>query len=236
MKNNRAVHDESAPCPFALVPDKLQEQQDRIQTSNSGNAPLPVYQSLEEISQCIRKCTRCSLCKTRNQTVPGEGNAQMPDILFIGEGPGRQEDRQGRPFVGPAGQLLDKMIKAMGYQRKEVFIANIVKCRAHDPVSGKDRAPLPEETAACLPWLKAQIQLIQPNVMVSLGKPAIETLTGQQLSINRERGTWRTYEGIDLLPTFHPSYLLRSPSKKKEAWLDLKAVLAHLGKAVPSKK
>jgi len=188
--------------------------------------------TLDEIAGQIRTCSACPLHSSRKNTVPGEGNPNRPDIMFIGEGPGAAEDAQGRPFVGEAGRLLDKMITAgMGYAREEVFIANIVKCRPPG-----NRVPLPEEMAACTPYLKAQIALIQPKLIVALGKTSVEGLLNEKVAITRMRGTWRTYEGIDLMPTFHPAYLLRSPSKKREVWADLQAVLAKLGKEPPAKK
>jgi len=187
--------------------------------------------TLEEIEGQIRTCNTCPLHTSRKNTVPGEGNPNQPDVMFIGEGPGADEDAQGRPFVGKAGQLLDKMIVAMGYKREEVFIANIVKCRPPG-----NRVPLPEEMSACTPYLKAQIALIQPKLIVALGKTAVEGLLNERVAITRLRGTWRTYEGIDLMPTFHPAYLLRSPGKKREVWTDLQAVLTKLGKEPPAKK
>ena len=187
--------------------------------------------SLEEIAGQIRVCTACPLHQSRTNTVPGEGNPRRPDILFVGEGPGAEEDQQGRPFVGAAGQLLDKMIAAMGYSRQDVFIANMVKCRPPG-----NRVPLPEEMSACVPYLKAQIELIRPKIIVALGKTAVQGLLGKDVAITRFRGTWCTYEGIDLMPTYHPAYLLRLPGKKGETWADLKAVLAKLGKEAPLKK
>lgn len=185
--------------------------------------------TIEEVAKQISTCTGCDLNGSRTKTVPGEGNATAPDILFIGEGPGAEEDAQGRPFVGEAGQLLTKMIGAMGYTREQVFITNIVKCRAPGA-----RVPLPEEISACSPYLRKQIELIQPKIIVALGKMAVEGLLNKQVAITRFRGTWCTYEGIDLMPTFHPAYLLRSPGKKREAWEDLQAVMAKLGR--PSQK
>jgi DNA polymerase len=181
--------------------------------------------TVEEIAKQISTCTACGLHASRNKTVPGEGNADHPDILFIGEGPGADEDAQGRPFVGAAGQLLTKMIGAMGYSRDQVFIANIVKCRPPG-----NRVPSPEEMSACSPYLRKQIELIQPKIIVALGKTSIEGLLNKTVAITRFRGTWCKYEGIDLMPTFHPAYLLRSPGKKREAWEDLQAVMAKLGK------
>ncbi len=187
--------------------------------------------TLEEIAGQIRVCTACPLHASRKNTVPGEGNPNRPDILFVGEGPGADEDAQGRPFVGAAGQLLDKMIAGMGYKREEVFIANIVKCRPPG-----NRVPLPEEMNACVPYLKAQIALIKPKIIVALGKTAVQGLLREKVAITKFRGTWCKYEGIDLMPTYHPSFLLRSPSHKGEAWADLKTVLAKLGKEPPVKK
>jgi len=187
--------------------------------------------TLEEIAGQIRVCAACPLHASRKNTVPGEGSPNRPDIMFIGEGPGADEDAQGRPFVGAAGQLLDKMIEAMGYKREEVFIANIVKCRPPG-----NRVPLPEEMNACVPYLKAQIALIRPKIIVALGKTAVQGLLQAEVAITKFRGTWCKYEGVDLMPTYHPAYLLRSPGKKGEAWADLKAVLAKLGKEPPAKK
>ncbi|MBN2686424.1 MAG: hypothetical protein JXR40_14175 [Pontiellaceae bacterium] len=192
-------------------------------------APIPTdFESLEQIAEHVLRCRNCPLCQERMHAVPGEGNGDAPDIMFVGEGPGADEDQQGRPFVGKAGQLLDKMIEAMGYKREQVFIANIVKCRPPN-----NRKPLPEEMELCMPYLRQQIRLIRPKVIVGLGGTAIEGLLGKKVGITRMRGIWQEYQGIRLMPTFHPSYLLRDASKKKEAWLDLKTVLAELGKEPP---
>lgn len=189
------------------------------------------FQSLDDIAVHISSCRNCPLHQGRIQTVPGEGNTDSPDILFIGEGPGADEDAQGRPFVGKAGQLLTKMIEAMGYSREELFIANVVKCRPPGT-----RAPLPEEMEMCLPYLRQQIGLIKPKVIVGLGATAIKGLLGKTAGIMRLRGTWQEYEGIKLMPTFHPTYLLRDPSKKKVVWQDLQLVLKELGKEPPPRK
>ncbi len=204
-------------------------------------APAPVQvpgddirvtgKTLEEIAEQIAACTACGLCKSRNKTVPGEGCADRPDVMFIGEGPGADEDAQGRPFVGKAGQLLTKMIGAMGYTREQVYIANIVKCRPPG-----NRVPSAEEMSTCSPYLRRQIELIKPKIIVALGKTAIEGLLNKKVAITRFRGTWSTCEGIDMMPTFHPTYLLRSPNKKREAWTDLQAVLARLGKTPPNSR
>jgi DNA polymerase len=186
--------------------------------------------TVEEIAKQISTCSACGLHASRNKTVPGEGNPNSPDILFIGEGPGADEDTQGRPFGGEAGQLLTKMIGAMGYTRENIFITNIVKCRAPGA-----RIPSPEEISTCSAYLRAQIKLIKPKLIVALGKVAIEGLLNKPVAITRLRGTWCKYEGIDMMPTFHPGYLLKSPGKKRETWADMQAVLAKLGKAPPNK-
>jgi DNA polymerase len=194
--------------------------------------PVPEHlQSIEEIAAHVSTCRNCPLCGGRTNTVPGEGNADAPDIMFVGEGPGADEDAQGRPFVGEAGQLLTKMIDAMGYRREEVFITNIVKCRPPN-----NRPPLPEEMEACLPYLRQQIGLIKPKTIIGMGATAVKGLLGKTAGITRLRGTWQEYDGIRLMPTFHPSYLLRDPSKKKEVWQDLQQVLKELGKEPPPKK
>ena len=194
--------------------------------------PIPSdFESLEALSAHVSQCRNCPLGQERTHTVPGEGCADAPDIMFIGEGPGADEDAHGRPFVGKAGKLLDKMIEAMGYRREEVYIANVVKCRPPN-----NRKPQREEMDMCLPYLRQQIRLIRPRVIVGLGGTAMEGLLGKPVGITRMRGVWQEYQGIRLMPTFHPSYLLRDPSKKKDAWLDLQAVLAELGKKPPPRK
>lgn len=196
-----------------------------------ASVPIPdEFASVEEIAAHISTCRNCPLCQTRTNTVPGEGNADTPDIMFIGEGPGADEDAQGRPFVGKAGLLLTKMIEAMGYKREQVFIANVVKCRPPN-----NRTPLPEEMEACLPYLQQQIGLVRPKVIVGLGATAIKGLLGKTAGITRLRGTWQEYAGTRLMPTFHPSYLLRDPSKKKDVWQDLQLVLEVLGKKPPAR-
>lgn len=208
-----------------------------IPASPAKSAPAPqnsvrvIGKTLEDIAGQVRTCSACPLHASRKNTVPGEGNPNRPDIMFVGEGPGADEDVQGRPFVGAAGQLLDKMIAGMGYKREDVFIANIVKCRPPG-----NRVPMPEEMNACVPYLKAQIAFIKPKIIVALGKTAVQGLLREDVAITKFRGTWCQYEGIDLMPTYHPSFLLRSPSHKGDAWADLKAVLTKLGKEPPPKK
>lgn len=186
--------------------------------------------ALEALRAEMGDCQHCKLCKTRKQIVFGVGNP-VADICFVGEGPGADEDLQGEPFVGKAGQLLTQMIKAMGYQREEVYICNVVKCR---PPNNRD--PEEEEVLACQSYVLRQIEVIRPRVLVALGKHAAWMLCGEKVPITRMRGTWKQHRGIPLMPTFHPSYLLRNPDEKRPVWEDLKAVLRHLGRPVPEKK
>jgi DNA polymerase len=178
---------------------------------------------LQQIRDDIGDCKRCKLCSGRTKIVFGVGSPKA-ELVFIGEGPGADEDRTGEPFVGAAGQLLTKMIQAMGLTREQVYICNVVKCR---PPGNRD--PEPDEIAACEGFLKAQVAAIKPKVVVTLGKFAAQTLLKTDRPISRMRGQWHTYEGIRLMPTFHPSYLLRSPTEKRKAWDDLKLVMAELG-------
>lgn len=177
---------------------------------------------LQAVREELGDCRRCKLHQGRTNLVYGVGNPEA-HLVFVGEGPGADEDKQGEPFVGKAGQLLTKMIEAMGYQRGEVYICNVVKCRPPG-----NRNPEPDEIAACEPFLKKQLGAIRPRMIVALGKFAVQCLLRDDSPISRLRGRFRSYEGIQLMPTFHPAYLLRDPTKKKEAWEDLKAVVAAL--------
>ena len=194
-----------------------------------GVATLPASEALTlvQLAAAIARCKRCSLHRTRTQTVPGQGSPR-PDILFVGEAPGADEDAQGLAFVGRAGQLLTKMIAAMGYRRDEIFIANILKCRPPE-----NRPPLPDEMQTCLPYLKAQIALLKPKVIVALGATAIRGLLNLDRGITKLRGQWFAFEGIPLMPTYHPAYLLRNEAAKPETWADLQDVLRRLGRTPP---
>jgi len=178
--------------------------------------------------QEVRGCVKCELCRSRTQTVFGEGDPEAP-VMFIGEGPGQHEDETGRPFVGRAGELLTNMINAMGYRREQVYIANLVKCR---PLN--NRTPTPVEAQACWDYLRRQIELIRPKVIVTLGGPATKMLLQTDTGITRLRGTWHAYEGIDppipLMPTFHPAYLLRSytTDNRRKVWSDLQQVMQRI--------
>lgn len=184
-------------------------------------------------AQQVKGCTKCGLCKGRTQTVFGEGDIDAK-IMFIGEGPGENEDLTGRPFVGRAGDKLTDMIRGMGLGREQVYICNIVKCRPPN-----NRVPEPEEVAACAPYLETQIETIRPKVIVTLGAPAAKyILQNEKLAITKTRGTWHEYRGIKVMPTFHPSYILRvyTPEIRGQVWSDLLQVMSELGMKIPSKK
>ena len=166
----------------------------------------------------IGVCEKCRLCETRTNVVPGEGDPHAR-LMFIGEGPGQEEDRQGRPFVGRSGELLTRMIQAIGMERTEVYICNVVKCRPP-----KNRNPEPDEAAACLDYLRAQVALVRPRVVVLLGKVACQYTIRDQVFITRDHGRWYEQKGVWFMPTFHPSALLRDPSKKRDAWEDFQKV------------
>ena len=182
----------------------------------------PAPETLSVIQQDLGDCTRCKLSAGRTNIVFGVGN---PDarLMFVGEAPGRDEDLQAEPFVGRAGQLLNRMIAAMGLARSDVYIANIVKCRPN-----QNRDPEPDEVEACEPFLLRQIGAIQPEVIVALGRYACQTLLRKTTPISRLRGKWDTYGDIPLMPTFHPAYLLRNPAGKKPVWQDLQQVMKRL--------
>ena len=181
---------------------------------------------LDRVAQEIAGCTACKLCERRNRTVPGEG-ALDPPILFIGEGPGADEDASGRPFVGRAGQLLDKMIAAISLERRQVYIANIVKCRPPE-----NRQPEPDEVRACASYLERQIAALQPRLICTLGLPATRALLPDVRAISAVRGREFVYGGVPLVPTFHPAYLLRNPAAKPQAWEDLQVIARRLGIAI----
>ena len=181
----------------------------------------------------VRGCTRCRLCENRTNTVFGEGDADAR-VFFIGEGPGENEDLQGRPFVGRAGEMLNKWIAAMGLRREQVYIANIVKCRPPG-----NRVPMPDEVATCTPYLERQLEIIRPRVIVTLGLPSLKYMMNDpKLTMGRSRGQWREWRGIRLMPTFHPAYVLRLYTDETRAavWSDLQAVMAELGLPLPARK
>jgi len=188
----------------------------------TGKAPDAGPDTLQALAVAAGSCTSCRLCAGRTHVVFGAGDPDAA-LMFVGEGPGADEDRLGEPFVGRAGQLLNAMIRAMGLRREDVYIANIVKCR---PPGNRD--PEPDEAAACLPYLVRQVDLVDPRVIVTLGRVAARFMLGTTAPISSYRGRWQRWRDRDVMPTFHPAYLLRSPSGKPTAWADLKAVMLRL--------
>ena len=202
----------------------------RRQQSSQHKADL-----LTAVRERVRVCTKCKhLACSRTQTVFGVGNPDA-DLMFIGEAPGADEDQQGEPFVGRAGQLLTRIIRAMNFAREDVYIANILKCRPDTaPGSFGNRPPTPAEMQTCRPYLMEQIDIIQPSVLVALGAVAVEGLLGMRGTMRELRGRWHTYNNIPLMITYHPAYLLRnqSPSEKRKVWEDMLQVLERLGRPI----
>ena len=189
----------------------------------TGSSATFEAKTLEELRAAIGDCRRCKLWPGRTHLVFGVGNPKAR-LMFIGEGPGRDEDLQGEPFVGRAGQLLTDIItKGMGLKREDVYIANVVKCRPPE-----NRNPEPDEVASCEPFLKKQIDLVRPEIIIALGKFAVQTLLQSKVPITKVRGNWYIYHGIKLMPTFHPAYLLRNPGDKKLVWEDIKKVIKEM--------
>lgn len=186
--------------------------------------------SLESLQAVLGDCTRCKLSSGRKTIVFGTGNP-CAELMFVGEGPGEEEDLQGLPFVGRAGALLTDIItKGMGLKREDVYIANVIKCRPPN-----NRNPELDEIAACEPFLRKQIALVRPKVLVALGKFAAQVLLRSRVPISKLRGVWSEFDGVPLMPTFHPAYLLRNPADKRLVWEDVKQVLERLGRAVPQR-
>jgi uracil-DNA glycosylase family 4 len=178
--------------------------------------------TLEEIREEMGKCRRCNLYRGAKSLVFGDGNPDA-DLMFIGEAPGAEEDQQGLPFVGAAGQLLNNLLSKLGLRRDEVYITNVVKSRPPD-----NRDPLPEEIEACLPFLEKQIRAIRPKVIVTLGRIAAHALLRTRAPITQLRGKWQQYGDIRVMPTFHPSYLLRLPKERHKTWVDMQQVMEYL--------
>ncbi|MBE0576140.1 MAG: uracil-DNA glycosylase [Desulfuromonadales bacterium] len=193
----------------------------------SKNHPcIGTYSALQETLDTIRTdlgdCQRCGLAASRTKLVFGVGNPNAR-LVLVGEAPGREEDLKGEPFVGEAGQLLDRILLAMGMQREDVYLCNVLKCRPPD-----NRDPNPDEVATCEPFLVRQLAVIRPQVIVGLGRFAVHSLLKTKTPISRLRGEWQRYQGIPLMPTYHPAYLLRNPEAKRDVWEDMKEVLRML--------
>ncbi len=195
-------------------------------TPPSPRAPEPpALDDWTALATQAHDCTKCRLAGTRTNVVFGVGSPNA-DLMFVGEAPGRDEDLKGEPFVGRAGQLLTDIIKAMKLTRDDVYIANVIKCRPPE-----NRNPEPDELEACRPFIRRQVELIQPKVIVTLGRFALQSLLEKSYGITSVRGQWLEYDGIKVMPTYHPAYLLRNPAAKKDVWTDMKKVMAELGTA-----
>jgi uracil-DNA glycosylase family 4 len=212
---------------------------EKIDVADSERVGGSKAEILASLQSRVASCTKCShLASSRTQTVFGVGNPNA-EIMFVGEAPGADEDAQGEPFVGRAGQLLTKIIRAMGFPRENVYIANILKCRPDMPGGSLgNRAPTPQEMQTCRPYLLEQIRIIQPKVIVALGAVAVEGLLGTRGTMRELRGRWNSFNGTPLMITYHPAYLLRnqSPSEKRKVWEDMLQVLEKLDKPISEKQ
>ena len=225
--------------------EKIRDGSDRPPSASHSalaqlfQAPPGKAELLSTISERVSVCINCPhLARSRTQTVFGIGNPDA-DVMFIGEAPGADEDAQGEPFVGRAGQLLTKIIETMGFDRREVYIANVLKCRPDMPAGiPGNRPPTPEEMQTCLPYLARQIEIIQPRVLVALGATAVEGLLGSRGTMRDLRGKWHSYSETPLMITYHPSYLLRNqaPSEKRKVWEDMLQVLERLERPITDKQ
>ncbi|MEA3471133.1 MAG: uracil-DNA glycosylase [Thermodesulfobacteriota bacterium] len=195
-----------------------------VQGERETGAVYSKARRLEDIREELGDCRRCDLYRTRKNLVFGEGSPEA-ELVFVGEAPGESEDIQGKPFVGRAGQLLTRIIEAMGLKRSDVYICNILKCRPPG-----NRNPRPEEIQICEPFLIKQLQAIRPTVICAMGTFAAKTLLQTEMPISKLRGRFHTYQGIELMPTYHPAYLLRNPGGKKQVWSDMQMIMEHLGK------
>jgi DNA polymerase len=226
----------AAPAPVErAAPAPAQPPRAPIPASGAGGVLVPPLafetppsgpraDALAALRAEIGECTRCRLCEQRKAIVFGEGNPDA-SVVFVGEGPGADEDRSGRPFVGRAGELLTRMIAAVGWRREDVYIANIVKCRPPE-----NREPRPDEVGTCIPFLERQLGAIAPRVIVTLGKPAAQALLERPVAISKLRGIWHEWRGVPLMPTFHPAFLLRNYTRetRQAVWDDLRAVRARV--------
>ena len=239
----RAVPAAPAPVAPASLPAPIDCPNPAASPAPALVATAPVSEAkaaaFAELRARALACVKCpNLASSRKNVVFGVGSPDA-SLMFVGEAPGADEDQQGEPFVGKAGQLLTKIIQTMGFQRSTVYIANILKCRPDTPgQSAGNRKPTPQEMETCIPYLHEQIDLIQPKVIVALGATAVEGLLGKTIGITKLRGQWRTYRNIPLMPTYHPAYLLRNQalSEKRRVWEDMLAVLEKLDAPVSEKQ
>jgi uracil-DNA glycosylase family 4 len=236
-------------APAAVIAPKPTEVKPAsVRTTSLIETPVPALPSLSreaksvafaQLQQRVMACVQCAhLASSRKNVVFGVGSIDA-QLMFVGEAPGADEDAQGEPFVGKAGQLLTKIIQTMGLQRSDVYIANILKCRPDTPgETAGNRKPTSEEMQTCIPYLHEQIDLIRPKVLVALGATAVEGLLGKTIGITKLRGTWQTYRGIPLMPTYHPAYLLRNQalSEKRRVWEDMLQVMEKVGMPISEKQ
>jgi len=209
--------------PHILLQDLKYSGPGTIETEHASDLQKSP-ETLEDLRAHIGNCTKCKLHKGRTKLVFGEGSPRAR-LVFVGEGPGRDEDLAGRPFVGEAGKLLTKIIEnGMGLDRKDVFICNVVKCRPP-----KNRDPEGDEIKSCITFLKQQLEIIKPDIICALGRVAGQTLLGGDFKISRQRGQWYTYMGLPVMPTYHPAYLLRYPSAKRQVWDDVQKIMKRMG-------
>jgi DNA polymerase len=220
VRELRAVLEDFARDGLDYLPRAAAPEAEPPARPTPARPTLDAAGELAELRAELGDCRRCGLCEQRNKIVFGEGNPEAP-VVFVGEGPGAEEDRSGRPFVGRAGALLTRMIEALEWTRDDVYICNIVKCRPP-----RNRDPKPDEIATCRPFLDRQLQIIQPRVIVSLGRPATSTLLGRNVAITKLRGSWQEWNGVPLMPTYHPAYVLRQYNRetRQAVWDDLRAV------------
>ncbi len=227
------------PIRQAAPPEQPRAEPPRSPAPLPSSLDDPAPWTLDSLRAAALACTKCPhLVQSRSQVVFGTGNPRA-ELFFVGEAPGAEEDQQGEPFVGRAGQLLTKIIAAMGFSRDDVYIGNVLKCRPDMPAgSTGNRKPRPEEMSTCLPWLEKQIELIQPRAMVALGATALEGLLGSTTPVSKMRGKWLDFRGIPVMATYHPAYLLRnqSISEKRKVWEDMLQVLERLGKPITAKQ
>ncbi len=236
----------ATPAPKAVTPVTTRPVEPRPTSARSDESYVRVapltgsnFDRLEAMRKTVLACEKCQhLVKSRTQVVFGVGNPEA-ELMFVGEAPGEDEDHQGEPFVGKAGQLLTKIIETMGFARSSVFIANILKCRPDMPPGATgNRKPRPDEMATCFPYLREQIEIIRPRALVALGATAMEGLTGQSLPMARLRGRWHDFDGTPLMATYHPAYLLRNQalSEKRKVWEDMLLVLEKLSRPITEKQ
>jgi DNA polymerase len=219
-----------APDPVPIAPPRAPEP--ALPSTTALLRVLAKCDDLDEIREVLGDCTRCKLARMgRTQVVYGVGNPKA-EVMFVGEAPGHDEDQQGEPFVGKAGQLLTRIIEGgLGMKRSDVYIANILKCR---PPQNRD--PEADEVAACRGFVEAQIRVVRPKLIVTLGRHATQTLLATDVGMTKLRGKWQSFRGIPVMPTFHPAYVLRNPEAKRPVWEDVQEVLRHLGRPAPASK